>query len=272
MSIEFEHSMLEKGLEWAKQEKTIEQIVEFGMEAYAKRFSDISSAFEGKNHTLCCMDEGTPMGDMRSAGSGILTDGDEREAFIASLKAAGVKGVKSHTGCGAAALYRDKHSITDKTVDEVAIEQAKRMAHELGVEYAGHITDLQRPAEFHNARVVYVDGTGKFSPNKVKNLPPGFVISRRYMKPEQALSEVRLATQIAFSQHGFGEKFTQDNPLVVISVGDPDEGAYSTDQLRAELKQLSEQLNKMDPKNAVRIAWQQWEAPRFVETPAQLAA
>jgi len=197
--------------EWMRAQASIERLEREGVS---------EKAFEPSGEILCCMDEGTPMGDLRSAGSGILTQGEERARFIAALKKAGVESVTSHEGCGAAALYRERHGLTDKSVDEVAMEGAKHLAAELGVPYGGHITELARPKGFHNARVVYADGIGDFNPRKVESLPPGFVVSASVMTQEQAVSEVALALKIAFGEHGFGEKFTPAQPLVVVALGD----------------------------------------------------
>ena len=238
MNIEHESHAVQKEHEWLKGQEKISGILEQGMESYVDQMPDLENAFVEGDHTLCCMDEGVAQGDMRSAGSGILTEGPEREAFIAKLKAAGVKDVTSHEGCGAAGLYKEKHGITDMTVDEVAIEQAKRMAEELDVPYKGHVTELDRPKEFHNARVVYLDGTGRFNPSRVSELPQGFVVSARYMTPEQALSEVQLAIKIAFGEHGFGDKFSQDDPLVVVAIGDSTEPDFAGKDLERELKSI----------------------------------
>ncbi|MBI4435202.1 hypothetical protein HY630_00880 [Candidatus Uhrbacteria bacterium] len=218
MNPEHEHeAQLEH--EWTKQSAVIESILSRGMENYADSLDGIDLAFETQDHTLCCIDEGAPFGDMRSAGSGILTQGEERATFIANLKAGGVKEVTSHTGCGAAALYREKMGITDRSVDEVAQEGARRIAEELGIPYKGHITELDRPKEFHNARVVYVDGTGSFNPSVVEGLPAGFVVSRKFMTPEQAKTETSIAMSIAFGDHGFGKKFSHEEPLIIVAIG-----------------------------------------------------
>ena len=238
MNVEHESHAVQKEHEWMQQQETISAILEQGMEKFVDDIPNLENAFEGQEHTLCCMDEGVPQGDMRSAGSGILTEGAQREEFIAKLRAAGIKDVTSHEGCGAAGLYRERHGITDRTVDEVAIEQAKKMADELGVPYKGHVTELTRPAEFHTARVVYVDGTGRFNPSRVTELPAGFVVSARFMTPEQALSEIQLAMKIAFGEHGFGDKFTQDDPLVVITIGDSTEADFGGEILSRELQAI----------------------------------
>ena len=237
---------MEKEASWMRQEKDIQAILEKGAESFMFEIPNLEVAFEGGEQTLCCMDEGTPIGDMRSAGSGILTEGEQRTAFVKALKAAGVKEVTSHAGCGAAALYRKRHGLDEMSVDEVAMDQAKRMAAELGVPYKGHIMDLQRPAEFHHARIVYVDATGRFNPARLKELPPGFVVSRRYMTPEQALEEVRIAMSIAFGDHGFGDKFFPREPLLIVPIADATEPDFDMDVLLRELAQVSDQRVKID--------------------------
>ncbi|MBI5370209.1 hypothetical protein HZA85_03415 [Candidatus Uhrbacteria bacterium] len=242
MSMEHEHEAFEKEKSWKDQDAMIQQILQEGMQAYVTELEDAEQAFETSEHTLCCIDEGVPAGDMRSAGSGILLVGADRAAFIEELKKAGVKEVTSHVGCGAAALYREQRGLTDQTVDDVAMEGARRMAEELGVPYKGHINQLRRPKEFHHARVVYVDGTGVFNPDSVKGLPQGFVVSEAYMTSTQAASEVGLAASIALGDHGFGKKFTNESPLLVVLVGDE-----FSDELVGELqKTLRDKPIKME--------------------------
>lgn len=222
--------------EWKRQSAKLDAILNRGMQAYTDNVEGVEAAFETGEHTLCCIDEGTPFGDMRSAGSGILMEGEDRATFITNLKKAGVKEVTSHAGCGAAALYREKMRITDKSVDEVAQEGARRVAEELGVPYKGHIIELARPKELHNARVIYFDGTGSFNPSAVDGLPAGFVVSRKFMTTEQAKSETGIAMSIAFGDHGFGKKFSEQEPLLVVAIGAEE---LTTAQLLKELEGLA---------------------------------
>ena len=270
MHLESESHTMEIESEWMKQAKTIQKILEQGFENFAAGISDIEKAFDGGEPTLCCMDEGTPMGDMRSAGSGILTSGEERQIFLAKLKASGLKDVTSNAGCGAASLYRERNNITDKTVDEVAIEEAKRVAQELGVPYKGHITELKRPTGFHNSRVVYVDGTGRFNPSKVSYLPQGFVVSRKYMSAQQALSEAWLAAKIAFGEHGFGKKFTQEKPFIVIAIGE-ESGDLTATKISDELRGFLD-LEAAPEIDASRVKINSFNIPRRAEIPFEQAA
>lgn len=238
MSIEHEGSRQEMEAYWENQERMIRAVLQQGFEAYTASLDQSSRAFETEDHTLCCIDEGAPFGDMRSAGSGMLLEGEERVLFIKRLRSAGVKEVTSHEACGAAGLYREQKGITDKSVREVAIEGAQRMAEELGVPYKGHIEKLERPMDFHHARVVYIDGTGSFNPSVVEGLPQGFVISRRFMTPSQASAEAGIAMSIALGDHGFGKKFTQKEPLLVIVIGESETDEFSVESLQAEMEQL----------------------------------
>ncbi|NQV89949.1 hypothetical protein HQ487_00905 [Candidatus Uhrbacteria bacterium] len=238
MSIE--HKGLHKEMEasWEEQERVIRSVLDQGIEAYTASLEGLSKAFETEDHTLCCIDEGAPFGDMRSAGSGILLEGEERTVFIQKLKDAGVKEVTSHEACGAAGLYREQKGITDKSVKEVAVEGAQRMAQDLGVPYKGHIEKLTRPMDFHNARVIYIDGTGSFNPSALEGLPQGFVISRRFMTPTQASAEAGIAMSIALGDHGFGKKFTHKEPLLIVVIGESNGGECSVEKIQSEMEQL----------------------------------
>jgi hypothetical protein len=253
---------MEKEASWMEQREQINEILRNGVEAYVRDIPNLENAFEGREHTLCCMDEGTARGDMRSAGSGILTEGEDRKAFLQSLLDAGVEQVTSHEGCGAAALFRKKHGLESMSVDDVAKAEAQKIVAELNamrkegepeVSYAGHITDLSRPKEFHNARTVYYDATGKFNPSKVAELPPGFVVSRRFMNPEQAINEVKIALAIAFGDHGFGNKFSSQEPLLLVPIADQTEPGFDQQRLTEELERIAASLVETSPKDAERV-------------------
>ncbi len=261
MNNESEHQFAENEAKQHAEALVIKRILQEGMDKYLKSLPESEKAFEEGEHKLCCIDEGTPMGDFRSAGSGILTEGEDRKAFIEALKKSGVESVTSHEGCGAAALYKEQKGITDKTVSEVAIEGAKKLAEELGVPYSGHIEELTRPMGHHTARVVYVDGTGHFNPSKVDGIPQGFVISRKLMTPEQSALEVSIALQIAFGDHGLGNKINQSEPLMVIVIGNSEDSEFSAQGLQAEIDSLLEKRATENPDDVSRIRVDSFSAP-----------
>jgi hypothetical protein len=247
MSHQTENDSQAKNLEWEKQGILVDSFLVNGVKIVVSKISDLDLAFADGPRILCCMDEGVPRGTMRSAGSGMLTEGDDRAVFLNALKSAGIEGVTSHVHCGAAGLYRAEHNITDKSVDEIAIENAKQIADELGVVYKGHLTTLDRPVEFHSARVVYYDGTGGFNPAALKEkLPMGFVVSRRYMSPKQAFSELSIALSISFGDHGFGSKFTSEFPLLIIPIADSTKEEFGVLSLAKELNQWLELISGED--------------------------
>ena len=148
----------------------------------------------------------------------------ERLEIAARLfKELGVKNVTSHEGCGAAKLAytRDNPGShpTPEQADKYAKQWAEKVADKMGESAAATdipLAEMERPAEFHNARVLYFDAVGGFNPNKEKGLPMGFVISRRHVPGEYALEELKVAVDIAFSGHGFGTLFTPGNKFVII--------------------------------------------------------
>jgi hypothetical protein len=72
----------EKDARWAEQEPLMRVLFHEGAASYMAGVPYVERAFTGGERVLCCMDEGAAFGDMRSAGSGILTEGDERTAFV----------------------------------------------------------------------------------------------------------------------------------------------------------------------------------------------
>ena len=102
------------------------------------------------------------------------------------------------------------------------------------------LSEMARPAGLHVARVAYYDGTGNFDPSRLPDaLPPGFVISRRYLKPDYARRECEIAVSIALGHHGFGELFTKDTPFILVVVGDPEEKAFLLGSLRTEVEEIA---------------------------------
>lgn len=250
MSHTTEHHKKEAKKYWDEQLSTFEKIKEKGNIAqYIHGFANLENAFRGDDLSVCCIDEGTPYGCMRFAGSLILHQ-DKAEKFSDVLKIAGVKGVYSHAGCGAAGLYAKQNNLDLEKADEYGIIWAKKFADILNVSYKGHIGSegslpMKRPAGFHVARVIYYDGTGRFNPDNAMGLPQGFVISRRYhINPADALEEVKIAISIATGDHGFGDLISGESPLFVIPVGDSGNTDFSLDILKSELNTIRDEYGE----------------------------
>jgi hypothetical protein len=264
--MEHETPDMQRDIAWFNSERKMQELYKKGIGKMLEQ-ENAETLFEDGESCLCCIDEGTDSGLFRAAGSGILLSDEERATLVDRLQAMGVKGVKSHEGCGAADKYCKDNNITDKTVEEVAKEKAQQIAKELGVPYLGHIEKLSRPAEFHYARTVYYDGTGQFNQAAVgEKLPPGFVISRRYLDDKSSIDNLQLAIQIALGHHGFGKKITKDKPLMLVALGDPHDSMFDAAAMQKEMDDFLKQLAEKDPQTASRVRLDVANAPISHET------
>lgn len=207
-----------KVAEWQKQQPVFERIQQAGGFAAYVSALDLSNACKPVDTILRCMDEGTIHG-FHLAGSGILLKPGELDEAVKKLKTAGLSGISSHAGCGAAKLAAESVGRTD--VDVYAEECSRKLAEKAGLTYIGQIRaeELKRPADLHIARVVYYDQTGRFDWAQVPGLPLGFSIGRAYLSVESAQNELTIAAQIAFGEHGFDDQFSTQEPLFIITVG-----------------------------------------------------
>lgn len=231
-----------KQLAFEAENSDIKEIVDLGAAEYFKReFPDIKHAFLTPQKCVVCMDEGTAHKDINGeakfclAGSGILypaaDENDRLEKVGKLLIERGVSDITSHGGCGAAGIaYRrdfpdaDMHENLAAKIEEYARTWSDKLADK--IRELGHpadrthvsAEDMERPVEFHSARVAYFDGVGGFNPNKEIGLPMGFVIESVYLPAEYAAEELKVAVNIAFGHHGFGELFSNDLPFIIIAL------------------------------------------------------
>jgi hypothetical protein len=199
-----------------------------------KKISNLDKAFSRPLDTLVCSDERVPAGDgikMGIAGQLILASEEESNNFVASYKGK-IKTVTSHDGCGAAAVkFQDLKNKGDNVpdgvnnADELGIMHSRHLAEMLGAEYR-HIPAAEMTGKVHNARAICVDGTGKFNPAVLKDMPAHFVCSGAGLglSKEYNQAEIKILAGIATGSHGFGEKFNNENPLYIfISAKDQDQ-------------------------------------------------
>lgn len=237
---------------WDKENPILEEIYNVGMKEYAKRVSDIEKAFVLKDRNLRCIDERTP-GGLHLAGAGILLDLDkeELEKVKEELKENNIEGVCSHAGCGAAKLYADLSGQDMSRADELARWWAKELAGILNVPYKGHIgevgqEEMRKPLRFHNARVIYLDGIGKFDYSLAEGLPAGFIINCN-LSMNNALKEAKIAASIATGDHGFGNMITKESPLLVIAIGNNEKSELSLNKIKGEAEKLIANLIEENP-------------------------
>lgn len=210
---------------------------------FRSQFPDLKKAFVKEMAVAVCMDEGCAHkdyngeGKLAVAGSGILLPAkseEERVQIAARLfNELGIKNITSHEGCGAVGLAYKRDFPGSNPSKEELEEYGKAWTKKVTAEMDrmkcearfDHIAaeEMVRPAEFHNARVVYFDGVGGFNPNHEADLPMGFVVSRRFLPGEYAAEELKVAISIAFGHHGFGELFTMEIPFIIIPLAGSEE-------------------------------------------------
>lgn len=234
--------------EWDKQNAVMSEINDNCVADFLAEVGVENGKVES-HETVCCMDEGTAHiadgeNKFAMAGSGILYPAaswlerlDRVADLFIMLK---VKKVTSHDGCGAAGIAWKRDGGKEGTGCATADEYGKKWVAELQevinakLKVSGDGTveianvgskEMVRPPEFHNARVVWVDGVGDFNPHKLGDkIPRGFLIEYGLIKEnakteeerEYPFAELLVAIDIALGSHGFGNKFTKESPLLIV--------------------------------------------------------
>lgn len=201
---------------------------------------DYQPAFAKAPIELGCSDGRVCEHRFGGAGDFILATLADQEK-LARQNRGRIKVVKSHEGCGAAAIkFREMQAAGELlpegvlTSDQLGAYYAKELAGKLGASYA-HTDASEMLGPFHNERAIYLDGTGKFNPEFLfDKLPSGFMCSGAALGLSSKYLETELATlaKIALGDHGFGDRLDQKNPLVVVV------SANSQEQL-AELESIA---------------------------------
>lgn len=261
--------MKKKENSWLEQQVKANKLKNQGAPEFfsRKNLPEIDSLFMDTKEELCCIDEGVAniedhTNKMSMAGSGILFPAnsyEERLNRIAELCInKNITEITSHDGCGAAKIAWNKDGGETgtgiKSPDEYGKKWSKDLTKRINEKLlaAGKSDNaayknldknqMTRPSEFHDARAVWFDATGEFNPYSSKNIPQGFLIDYGLAKNEgenkkekkYPFDELKIAINIAFGEHGLGNKFTAENPFIIVVV--------SKDE--SELKNLKEKIAK----------------------------
>lgn len=247
---------------WAREQAAYDQALRLLKESPERVFGadQLQAAFRIRPTAIVCLDEGVSLGDPSAteigiAGSGIFMSDDELAQVAAAIRVAGlnIQTVTYHDNCGAAGLYAADHGLNPT---EAARKAATRMIRALKL--AGEpvrigLNDapiaLQRDPRFHHNRAVIVDGTGRLNA-PVFGLPAALQLSARfYPTPHRLREEVVLAETIAMDeQHGFGSRFTPEQPLLLILVGDETDPDWRLSSLEEVLESV---LTRADHRSLV---------------------
>lgn len=196
--------------------------------------------------TITCIDErcALPQPRIGLAGAGVLMNPDDAIQSARQIQGHGltIETVTYHEGCGACELARQEycqhHPGAQIESIDMGYQSAKQMMELLGLQgepvRCGYSREAQlkmRGApEFHDARAIVLDGTGRFNP-AVLGLPPSFHHSVCFEKPGYSANELGIAITIAKEEHGFGYGRLREEPLAVVLIGDPIDSNQSVDAL-----------------------------------------
>ncbi len=186
---------------------------------------EFETAFAQMPQRIVCSDERIPApegGKIGIAGQLILAPDKEWEEFIKKYRGR-IKEVMSHEGCGAAKVkfeqLKQVHELSPalKTPDQLGAFHTRQLADELGASYR-HITSEEMTGPIHNARMIMIDGTSRFNPAALPELPAHFVSSGAGfgLSPNYLKTELKILTSIAFGDHGFGQRFDRDHPFYLV--------------------------------------------------------
>ena len=228
--------------EWQKNTDLRKNLYTNGAQSTFGDLPNFASAFtaDPNNLPVLCIDEGCAGHGTHMAGSGCMISEDK---LISELKAAGITEFTTHENCGAWGLAHPE--ITDPKEKEAAvISWGESIAQKLGVPYKYiPAEEMDRPADFHNAFFAIYDLTGKFNSKTVTGMPSGFITSPKYFSSAKA--DLELAVKIATGDHGFGKRFTAENPFVLIGIiPGTEETGVSKEQIRADLEGIQQKFEQ----------------------------
>lgn len=237
---------------WGREQKALDAIYSGGIQKYAEGLSaDFIKAFDLRSRTIRCIDEGIVQDGISLAGSGVLL---KESVALGILAHAHADGVTAHEGCGAVQLALKNAGKDPAEGDAYAQEWAKQLAEKAGLPYKGFIrlADMARPPEMHVARTVYYDGTGRLALSGAPGFPRGFIISRKYIAGH-AIDELKVAISIAMGAHGFGERITEEQPLLVVPIGSSGNGALGVEDLHREAVEGSKEWGRRVRVDALNV-------------------
>jgi hypothetical protein len=75
------------------------------------------------------------------------------------------------------------------------------------------------------------------------SIPSGFITSPKYFS--SAKTDLELAVKIATGNHGFGKRFTTENPFVLIGIiSDTEETGISKEQIQKDLQEIQQKFGE----------------------------
>ncbi len=206
---------------------------------------------------VVCIDEGCTCNshagnepELNFAGSGILYDVD---ATALVLQGKNISVITSHDGCGAGALAnKDPYQYTSKLVEKINTYRTEK---DLPLVKHEHIAakEMTRHESFHEATAVYFnidtvlfDATRILDEDGNEIMPKGFTIDAGHFTIDNSLAELGVSIDIAFGDHGFGKRFSTENPFTIVFVGNDSDLEKETITFLQSRKEFKNGLLKID--------------------------
>lgn len=249
---------MDKDLKWAQQEDRYQTLLALSdsLKNPEKVFGpNWVEAFNQTPYEVVCIDEGAiddpGSPELGLAGSGVLLNDEQFKKVVDYCKRKGITKISYHAGCGAAALFCKEqelhHGLKSGSLnpDEVARSAAQKLHSALNLSgdpvFISH-AKMKRPKEYHIARSIVIDGTGRMNPAKL-GIPSTFQHSYPlHTNDDYIVNEVDIAIRIAMGDHGFGahrfRKDSKERRLVVLIVGDSQSEFANTERLKSVVSPL----------------------------------
>ena len=223
MHMEHKHDdAIDRGWQEASRNEVMKRLKEGeGLQAIMESLPGFKESFTELD-TINCSDgrvlDGKKIG---IAGSGILLPDGDRERFVRDYRGK-VKVLTTHADCGAAALKfktlkPEQIPAGVTTADEYGTYCGKKMAEDLGAKHE-YLEREEMANEYHNETGLVIDQTGRFDSTNLAGFPAHFVctgaglgFSAEYMK-----TEADTLARIALGHHGFGDRFTAEDPFRIV--------------------------------------------------------
>lgn len=183
-----------------------------------------SESFQHRLDCLDCADGRICSGHkLGLAGQGILLGDKDREILEAKIKELDIT-ITGHESCGAAGIACEGAPDSDQR----GYAFTRGLAERTGRPYAEIHSDNFRCA-VHNERCLVLEGTGRFDAANLPGFPNQFISSAEFfgLSEEYQRLEAKSLIGIAF-EHGFGQRFNQENPFYLIISADNTEQLAKT--------------------------------------------
>jgi hypothetical protein len=241
---------------WLNHEPMVSRILENGAQEVVDSISDFDLVFvKPAEPILGCIDErvGTihpPIVHVALAASGMLYDLNYgREALLKLISDHDVMTITSHDECGAAAIWTKTQIEGGQKLDLLQSDHylkdfCQQVAEQAGIGYQ-HIPMkwMAGGSGLHPARAIYISGPVFCNLSLVLNkLPLGFLISLGFGGYENTKLELLTAIKIAFGDHGHGDDFTAESPLLIVPIGDPAQPNLSVEAITTQIKPILAQF------------------------------